>query len=422
MSVHNLRLSFSTGRRGLPGAAGVPGRAATISQIWNAAAVTDADPGGSHVAANTTNLAAIAYLYFDDLEESGAVVSAIWDGLDDTGNTDNRGQLHLQDTTNPAKWLRVQVTSTVTSGATYRKVPVSLIARGADFEDGDILAIAWYPVGIGQTATVSIGTVTDVDYEGQAAVVNVGTAGDAILDFTLRAGPEGPEGPQGPPGSGDVSSVDVSGGTTGLTTSGGPITSTGTIELAGTLNIANGGTGATSAPDAFTALKQPATTSATGVVELATNAEVQTGTDTTRAVTPAGLTAKEATAVQWIGNTPDRILTTDVVWTEADFEAVAYAATITLDFGTGNFNKSVDPVTGNFTLANPSNGKPGQVFIIAIKQDATGSRTISYGTNWKAPGAVLPALSTAANAQDYIVGFFRSSTVAVITGILKAVA
>lgn len=44
-------------------------------------------------------------------------------------------------------------------------------------------------------------------------------------------------------GSGTVTSVAVSGGTTGLTTSGGPITSAGTITLAGTLAVANGGTG-----------------------------------------------------------------------------------------------------------------------------------------------------------------------------------
>jgi len=46
-------------------------------------------------------------------------------------------------------------------------------------------------------------------------------------------------------GSGTVTSVDVSGGTTGLTTSGGPVTGAGTITLAGTLAVANGGTGAT---------------------------------------------------------------------------------------------------------------------------------------------------------------------------------
>jgi len=49
-----------------------------------------------------------------------------------------------------------------------------------------------------------------------------------------------------PAGAGTVTSVDVSGGTTGLTTSGGPVTSSGTVTLAGTLAVANGGTGQTS--------------------------------------------------------------------------------------------------------------------------------------------------------------------------------
>jgi hypothetical protein len=44
-------------------------------------------------------------------------------------------------------------------------------------------------------------------------------------------------------GAGSVTSIDVSGGTTGLTTSGGPITTSGTITLAGVLNEVNGGTG-----------------------------------------------------------------------------------------------------------------------------------------------------------------------------------
>lgn len=45
-------------------------------------------------------------------------------------------------------------------------------------------------------------------------------------------------------GSGTVTSVALSGGTTGLTVSGSPITTSGTITLAGTLAVANGGTGA----------------------------------------------------------------------------------------------------------------------------------------------------------------------------------
>ena len=66
-------------------------------------------------------------------------------------------------------------------------------------------------------------------------------------------GPTGPAGPAGPAGGG-VTSVNVSGGFTGLTTSGGPITTSGTITLGGILNVASGGTGATTEAAALTSL------------------------------------------------------------------------------------------------------------------------------------------------------------------------
>ncbi len=50
-----------------------------------------------------------------------------------------------------------------------------------------------------------------------------------------------------------------------------------------------------SKPTAFSNIKQAATTSATGVVELATNAEAIAGVDTTRAITPSTLAATLAT-------------------------------------------------------------------------------------------------------------------------------
>lgn len=43
-----------------------------------------------------------------------------------------------------------------------------------------------------------------------------------------------------------VSSVNVSGGSTGMTFTGGPVTTTGTMTMAGTLDVTNGGTGTTS--------------------------------------------------------------------------------------------------------------------------------------------------------------------------------
>ena len=89
--------------------------------------------------------------------------------------------------------------------------------------------------------------------------------------------------------------INVTGGITGtiLTASQTNITAIGTIATgtwaATDIAIAHGGTGASTASAAFDNLKQAATATATGVVELATTTEASTGTDTSRAVTAEGL-------------------------------------------------------------------------------------------------------------------------------------
>lgn len=70
----------------------------------------------------------------------------------------------------------------------------------------------------------------------------------------------------------------------------------GASSITGTLAISDGGTGATTASAAFTALKQDATTSATGVVELATAAEALAGSNSTKALVPSSFAAREFTA------------------------------------------------------------------------------------------------------------------------------
>lgn len=76
-----------------------------------------------------------------------------------------------------------------------------------------------------------------------------------------------------------------------------------TVDLSvatGALGIANGGTGQTTAAAGFNAIKQAATETATGVVELATTAEAEGGSDSTRAVTAAGVEAHMvANALGW---------------------------------------------------------------------------------------------------------------------------
>ncbi len=55
--------------------------------------------------------------------------------------------------------------------------------------------------------------------------------------------------------------------------------------------VADGGTGASTALAGFNNLKQPATSSYVGAVQLATTTEANTGTDTAKAVTAAGVAA-----------------------------------------------------------------------------------------------------------------------------------
>lgn len=82
-------------------------------------------------------------------------------------------------------------------------------------------------------------------------------------------------------GGGTVTSVNVSGGTTGLTASGGPVTTSGTITLGGALNVSNGGTGAVNATNARINLDVPRTdgTNATGTWAISVTGNANTVTD-----------------------------------------------------------------------------------------------------------------------------------------------
>lgn len=87
--------------------------------------------------------------------------------------------------------------------------------------------------------------------------------------------------------------------------------------------------------------------------------------------------------------------------------ALTDGATITPDFAVAN-NFSVT-LSGSRTLANPTNLTAGQSGVIYITQDATGSRTLAYGTAWDFAGGTVPSLSTAANAVDVLAYAVRTT-------------
>lgn len=155
-------------------------------------------------------------------------------------------------------------------------------------------------------------------------------------------------------------------------------------DITGTLGIAKGGTGQTTAAGAFNALKQAATESASGVLEKSTDGEIRSAAPGTKAICAEDL--ESAAAIQTLSD----------------------AATISVDWDT--FINGEVTLGGNRTLGNPTNGQPGTWRRISIAQDGSGSRTLSWGSNYEFPASEAPTLSTAANARDTFSIFCRTAS------------
>jgi len=84
------------------------------------------------------------------------------------------------------------------------------------------------------------------------------------------------------------------------------------------------------------------------------------------------------------------------------------SATITPDFALAN--NFVVTISGNRTLANPTNTASGQTGVIIIKQDSSGNRTMSYGSAFKFPAGTAPTLTTTSGRTDVLAYFCESSS------------
>jgi len=60
-------------------------------------------------------------------------------------------------------------------------------------------------------------------------------------------------------------------------------------------------------------------------------------------------------------------------------------------------------LTGNVTLSAPSNQQAGAFYSLALIQDGTGSRTVTFNSAYKFTGATAPTLTTTASAKDIII-------------------
>jgi hypothetical protein len=207
--------------------------------------------------------------------------------------------------------------------------------------------------------------------------------------------------------------------------SGSPITSSGTLAMtySGTaLPVANGGTGATALTANNVILGNG--TSAVQVVAPGTNGNVLTSNGTTWASSAAatqtypGAGIANSTGSAWgtsyttsgsgtvvaLNNTPTLTNPTVTNYVETPFSANSSTAiTIALTNGT----VQIITLTGNATITMPT-AVSGKSFIMFLRQDVTGSRSVTWSTvNWAS--ATAPTITSTASKQD-IYSFFSDGT------------
>ena len=208
-------------------------------------------------------------------------------------------------------------------------------------------------------------------------------------------------------GSGTVTSVTGSGGTTGLTLGGGPITSSGTLTIGGTLNVANGGTGATTltgyvkgtGTGALTASSTITGSDISGTVAIANGGTGQaSATAALNALLPSQtgnsglfLTTNGSGTVSWSaaggGGGWNQTLpkasgagASAILVTNEDSSTSQFLHAFSSTNGTAGNNLFLGTSAGNFTLGSGSTGNTG-IGSLALAGLTSGTDNVGVGTN-----------------------------------------
>jgi hypothetical protein len=240
-----------------------------------------------------------------------------------------------------------------------------------------------------------------------------GTAGQVLTSAGASAVPTWAT----PATNGTVTSIDVSGGTTGLTTSGGPVTTSGTITLAGTLVVANGGTGQATLLD-------------TGIMIGNGTAAVETSTE---------LTFDSATGLLTVGGANGMTITANggaVSVTSLDTNAninlipngtgsvVVGSASAGVIKSNTALGLTVNGVAG-LTLTSGTSGNTlvssaaGTVNVTSFTGDIT--MTLGTGGNVTVAGVTAAAYSGTLADADLANKYYVDSVIATVAGDVKAV-
>ncbi len=323
------------------------------------------------------------------------------------------GTLSVKDASNDATFRNITLTGAVLAGAwNGSTITVPFGGTGATTLTG-------YVKGTGTAALTGVTTIPNTDITGLGTMstqgsdavtitggtangLTIGASNPAAATFTtLRfnstlslAGATGTSGQvltsngasaptwQNIAGSGTVTSIDVSGGTTGLTTSGGPVTGAGTITLAGTLAIANGGTGAVTL---------------TGYVKgNGTSAMTASATIPSTDITGLGtMSTQAASAVAITGGTINGTTVGATTVAAGSFSTLNSSGATQLGGLSGNQSLQVDNIASAVNYAQVAGNITGSPPLISAQGTDT---NISLAINSKGTGYVALGGTTTANS------------------------
>jgi len=178
--------------------------------------------------------------------------------------------------------------------------------------------------------------------------------------------------------------------------------------LSGTVAIANGGTGATSAAAAATALGV-----GTGNSPRFAAVNVGAATDTTITRVSAGLAAVEGKTIATLAAAQTYAAAQRPTVTNLTSSSNSIAITL----GTSNDFKHT--FTEATTLANPSDTAiPGQSGSIYLTQHASSPKTLAFGSEYDFAGGTAPTITAANNARDRLDYVVRADAKIEVTAVL----
>ena len=393
-SAANFNFTFGlvTGNTGATGASGTN---SGLSMTWNSS-TSDADPGNGKIAFNSGTLGSVSILYVDSQDDAGANIESFVRSWDDAVNSTARGIVTITKEGTPSTFWIGKISSGVTNATGYTKVNVTHIVSNGSFTNNDGIGVHFSYSGAdgadgsgsmsnftltgdsGSNQTIADGNTLDI--AGGNSITTVVGATDTV---TINAddGTASAKGAVIVAGNAPAS-VGYSSGTATISIADSASGTKGAVIVAGTSPVSVGYSSGTA-----TVAVSDASTSAKGIASFASaDFSVSSGAVSLEAAVPKTDEQNTFTKAQL-----------------ASTQTADATGSVTLDFDT--YQNFILTFTGNVTLAAPSTeaSQVGQTGVIIIKQDGTGSRTLSLHGDYETPSAGgVGTISTAANAVDIV--------------------